>query len=159
MAITVTILVSPRSTSAASTAEIDRDVTAALQKLLGSEPAAKALADKASGILVFPSIVKGGFIIGGMYGEGALRVQGKTTGYYNAVAASYGLQAGVQTFGYAVFFMNEEKLKYLDESEGSAAGSLSTTSARADIYVFFFDQTGLMAGLGVQGTKISKIKP
>ena len=173
IAITVTILVSPRSTSAASTAEIDRDVTAALQKLLGSEPAAKALADKASGILVFPSIVKGGFIIGGMYGEGALRVQGKTAGYYNAVAASYGLQAGVQTFGYAVFFMNEEKLKYLDESEGweiggspslvvvnkGAAGSLSTTSARADIYVFFFDQTGLMAGLGVQGTKISKIKP
>src|SRR3989454_7195382 len=122
MAITVTILVSPRSTSAASTAEIDRDVTAALQKLLGSEPAAKALADKASGILVFPSIVKGGFIIGGMYGEGALRVQGKTTGYYNAVAASYGLQAGGQAVRDAGVFMNEGKLKYLGEREGWGNG-------------------------------------
>src|SRR5439155_26289811 len=94
MAITGTILVSPRSTSAASTAEIDRDVTAALQKLLCSEPAAKALADKASGILVFPSTVKGGFIIGGMYGEGALRRQGKAAGYYHAVESAFGLQPG-----------------------------------------------------------------
>lgn len=173
VAMALTALVSPCPATAASKAEIDHDVDASLQKLLDGEPKAKALAEKASGILVFPSIVKGAFLIGAMYGEGALRVKGKTAGYYNTVAASYGLQAGVQTFGYAVFFMNETKLKYLDESEGweiggapslvvvnkGAARSLSTTSARDDIYVFFFDQTGLMAGLGLQGTKITKINP
>lgn len=173
MAVAVATLLSPGMASAASKAEIDRDVDASLKILLDSEPDAKVLAETASGILVFPSIVKGGFIVGAMYGEGALRVKGKTAGYYNAVAASYGLQAGVQTFGYAVFFMNATKMKYLDESEGweiggapslvvvnkGAARSLSTTSVRDDIYVFFFDQTGLMAGLGLQGTKISKIDP
>jgi lipid-binding SYLF domain-containing protein len=173
MAVSVGAQLSPPMASAASKAEIDRDVDAALKVLLESETDARLLAEKAVGILVFPSIVKGGFIVGGMYGEGALRVKGKTASYYNAVAASYGLQAGVQTFGYAVFFMKEEKLKYLDESEGweiggapslvivnkGKSGSLSTTSARDDIYVFFFDQKGLMAGLGLQGTKISKIDP
>jgi len=172
-AIVAACLLAPGPAIAASAAEIDRDVDAALVKLYDSTPEAKEFAPKATGILVFPSIVKGGFILGAMYGEGALRVGGKTAGYYSAVAASYGLQAGVQTFGYAVFFMNAAKLKYLDESEGweiggapslvvmdkGKAGSLSTTSARDDIYVFFFDQTGLMAGLGLQGTKISKIKP
>ena len=64
------------------------------------------MAGIAKGILVFPSIIKGGFIIGGQYGEGALRVGGKTTGYYRSVAASYGLQAGAQSFGYALFFLS-----------------------------------------------------
>jgi lipid-binding SYLF domain-containing protein len=173
MAVAVTALLNPGMAGAASKAEIDRDVTASLKTLLDSDPDAKLLAEKAAGILVFPSIVKGGFIVGAMYGEGALRVKGRTAGYYNAVAASYGLQAGVQTFGYAVFFMSQEKLKYLDESEGweiggapslvvvnkGAARSLSTTSARDEIYVFFYDQSGLMGGLGLQGTKISKIDP
>jgi len=173
VAMALTVLMIPCQAIAASKAEIDRDVDAALIKLYQDSTEAKAFAERAAGILVFPSIVKAGFILGAMYGEGALRVKGKTAGYYNAVAASYGLQAGVQTFGYAVFFMNQEKLKYLDESEGweiggapslvivnkGVAGSLSTTSARADIYVFFFDQSGLMAGLGLQSTKISKINP
>ena len=173
IALAVIVFMSPHQAIAASKAEINRDVDAALVKLYSGSTEAKLLGEKAAGVLVFPSIVKGGFIIGGMYGEGALRVKGKTAGYYNAVAASYGLQAGVQTFGYAVMFMNEAKLKYLDESDGweiggapslvvvdkGAAGSLSTTSARDDIYVFFFDQSGLMAGLGLQGTKISKINP
>jgi len=173
VAMALTVLMIPCQAIAASKAEIDRDVDAALIKLYQDSTEAKAFAERASGILVFPSIVKAGFVLGAMYGEGALRVKGKTAGYYNAVAASYGLQAGVQTFGYAVFFMNQEKLKYLDESEGweiggapslvivnkGVAGSLSTTSARADIYVFFFDQSGLMAGLGLQSTKISKINP
>ena len=173
IALAVISSMSPHQAIAADKAEINRDVDAALVKLYSGSTEAKLLGEKAAGILVFPGIVKGGFIIGGMYGEGALRVKGKTAGYYNAVAASYGLQAGVQTFGYAVMFMNEAKLKYLDESDGweiggapslvivdkGAAGSLSTTSARDDIYVFFFDQSGLMAGLGLQGTKISKINP
>jgi lipid-binding SYLF domain-containing protein len=152
-------------------AEIDRDVDTALDKLYSHQPAAKVLAAEAKGILIFPGIVKGGLIIGGQYGEGALRVKGKTTGYYRSVAASYGLQAGVQKFGYALFFMTDSALAYLDKSDGWEIGvgpsivvvdegiakSLTTTTAKSDIYAFFFDQKGLMAGIGLQGTKITKL--
>ena len=152
-------------------AEIDRDVDAALDKLYSRSPAAKALAADAKGILVFPGIVKGGFIVGGQYGEGALRIKGKTIGYYRTVAASYGLQAGVQKFGYALFLMTDSALAYLEKSDGweigvgpsvvivdeGVAKSLTTTTAKSDIYAFFFDQKGLMAGIGLQGTKITKI--
>jgi lipid-binding SYLF domain-containing protein len=156
---------------AATAAEIDRDVDSALQKLYDKTPAAKELAKVAKGILVFPDIVKGGLIIGGQYGEGALRVNGKTVGYYSSVAASYGLQAGVQSFGYALFFITDSALAYLKKSEGweigtgpslvivdaGAAASLTTTTAKSDIYAFFFDQKGLMAGIGIQGSKITKL--
>jgi lipid-binding SYLF domain-containing protein len=163
----------PRPGHAGSAAEIDRDSTQALATLHSQSSEAKALAARAKGILVFPKIVKGGLIIGAQAGEGALRVGGKTAGYYNTVALSYGLQAGVQWFGYAMYFMNDSALKYLDESGGweigtgpsivvvdtGAAGSATTTSLKEDIYVFFFEQKGLMAGLGLQGTKITKINP
>lgn len=154
-------------------AEIQRDAEIALQKLYDRSPAAKKLSVVAKGVLVFPRIIKGGVIVGGQYGEGALFKQGKCVGYYNSVAASYGLQIGAQTFGYAMFLMTEGALTYLDESEGfeiglgpsfvvvdeGMAGSLTTTTAKEDIYAFFFDQEGLMAGLGLQGTKISPINP
>jgi len=156
---------------AASAAEINRDAAAALKLLYDSEPAAKALGAKAKGILVFPSILKAGFIVGGQYGEGALRKRDKTVAYYNTVAASYGLQAGAQSFGYALFFMTDSALKYLDKSDGWEIGTgpsivivdegmakgLTTTTLQKGVYAFFFDQKGLMAGLGLQGTKISKI--
>jgi lipid-binding SYLF domain-containing protein len=168
----VMVLFSVQAALAATAAEIDRDVDSALQKLYTKTPAAKELSKVAKGILVFPSIVKGGFIIGGQYGEGALREQGKTTGYYSTAAASYGLQAGVQSFGYALFFMTDSALKYLRESKGWELGtgpsivivdagfarSLSTTTAKSDVYAFFFDQKGLMAGIGIQGSKITKIQ-
>jgi lipid-binding SYLF domain-containing protein len=164
-------LVRPHPASAASAAELNRDAAAALKQLYDSEPAAKALGAKAKGILVFPSIIKAGFIVGGQYGEGALRKGDKTVAYYNTVAASYGLQAGAQSFGYALFFMTDSGLKYLDQSGGweigtgpsivvvdqGKAGALTTTTAQADVYAFFFDQKGLMAGLGLQGSKISRI--
>lgn len=154
-------------------AEIDRDVDNAMQKLYASSPAAKELSKIAKATLVFPRIVKGGLIIGGQYGEGALRAGGKTRGYYSTMAASYGLQAGVQSFGYAMFFMTDEALDYMKRSDGWEVGvgpsvvvvdegvakSLTTTTAKDGVYVFFFDQKGLMAGLGVQGSKIAKIEP
>ena len=157
---------------AASAAELNREAAAALKQLYDSEPAAKELAAKAKGVLVFPSILKAGFIVGGQYGEGALRKHDRTVAYYNTVAASYGLQAGAQSFGYALFFMTDSALKYLDKSGGweigtgpsivivdeGKAGALTTTTAQADVYAFFFDQQGLMAGLGLQGSKISRIK-
>jgi lipid-binding SYLF domain-containing protein len=158
--------------SAASAAEIEKGVNAALKKLYKSTPKAKELAAQAKAILVFPNVVKAGFVVGGLYGEGALRKEGKTVGYYSTVAASYGLQVGVQKYGYAMFLMNDAAIRYLDKSDGwevgtgpsivvvdkGAAGGFSTTNLRDDVYAFIFSQKGLMAGLGLQGTKITKIK-
>ena len=164
-------LVCPDPAIAASAAEIDRDVSAALKNLYVSSPTAKELSTTAKAILVFPSIVKGGFFVGGQYGDGALMKEGKTVGYYNSAAASYGLQVGLQKFGFALFFMKDSALEYLNESKGweigigpsivivdkGTARALTTTTAKDDIYAFFFDQTGLMAGMGLQGSKITKI--
>src|SRR5215469_17937440 len=94
----------------AEAAQIDREADAALKKLLEDTPEAEMFRKDAKGILIFPSIVKGGFIIGAHYGKGALRKGGSKAGYYSTVAASYGLQAGVQSFGYVLFFMNEKSL-------------------------------------------------
>jgi len=158
---------------AESASELDRDAKAALAKLYQEVPGAKQLGKAAKAILVFPIIVKGGLIIGGHYGEGALRQHGKTIGYYRLTAASYGLQAGAQSFGYALFFMTDAALKYLKDSDGWEVGvgpsvvvmdegmarSLTTTTAKDDIYAFIFGQKGLMAGLGIQGSKITRIQP
>jgi lipid-binding SYLF domain-containing protein len=156
-----------------SAAQIDRDSRAALSALYARTPGAKALGAKAVAILVFPSIAKAGLMIGGQYGEGALMRGGKTVGYYNTTGLSYGLQAGVQTYGYAMMFMNEGALKALDKTEGFEVGvgpsvvvmddgmAKTTTSMTIDkdIYAFVFSQKGLMAGLGLQGNKISRIQP
>lgn len=156
---------------AASAEEIDGGVNAALEALYNKYPAAQTLGKEAKGILVFPEIVKAGFIVGGLYGEGALRKGSKTAGYYNTVAASYGLQAGIQKYGYALFFMNDSDLSYLNKSDGWELGvgpnitvvdaglakSLTTTTRRSGVYAFFFSQKGLMAGLGLQGSKITKV--
>ena len=147
------------------------DANAALNKLYAKESVAKALSEKASGILVFPNIVKAGFIVGGHYGEGALLRDGKLVAHYNSVAASYGLQAGVQSFGYALFLMNDKTLQYLDSSDGWEIGvgpsivivdagkakSMTTLTLKDDVYAFIFNQQGLMAGLGLQGSKITKL--
>jgi hypothetical protein len=106
-------LANSNSVRAASAGEIDRDVSASLKQLQAQSPQVGALMQKAVGILVFPKIIKGGLVIGGQYGEGALRVSGKTTGYYAIAAASFGLQAGGQRFGYALLFMNSSALDYL----------------------------------------------
>jgi lipid-binding SYLF domain-containing protein len=163
----------PTVVQAATAREIDRSVTQSLATLNKSTPGAKALADKAVAVLVFPSIVKAGFIIGGQFGDGALRRRGKTVGYYRSLAASYGLQAGVQAFGYVLFFMDEASVQYLDTSAGWEIGTgpslvvldagfgkvLSTTTLKSGVYALIFDQKGLMGGIGIQGSKITKINP
>jgi len=157
---------------AASAADINRDASAALAKLYEKVPEAKTLGAQAKGILIFPSIVKAGFMVGAQYGEGVLRKKGKNAGFYNTVAASYGLQAGVQSFGYVLFFMTDSALAYLDKSEGFEIGvgpsivvldegkakTLTTTTGKSDVYAFIFSQKGLMAGLGLQGSKISRME-
>jgi len=166
------MFVCPDPAAAASASEINRNARSALAKLYAKSPAAKALGEKAKGILVFPGIVKGGFIVGGQYGEGALLMGGKTAGYYSTVQASYGLQAGLQKYGYALFFVTDKVMNWFLKSEGwelgvgptivvvdvGAAASMSTTTLQSEIYAFFFDQKGLMGGLGLQGTKVTKIR-
>ena len=166
----------PAEKQAASAAEantLDSDARAALQQLYATTPSARVLGEKAKGILVFPNIVKAGLMVGGQYGKGVLFKQGKIAGYYNTVAASYGLQAGAQSFSYAMFMMTDGALSYLDRSDGWEVGvgpsivvvdagvakSLTTTTAKEDIYAFIFGQQGLMAGIGLQGSKITKINP
>ena len=164
---------SPAAAQGDKAAKLDRDSRKALSNLSAKVPAAKALGAKAHAILVFPSITKAGLVIGGQYGEGALMKGGKTVGYYSTGGASYGLQAGAQKYGYALFFMKESALKEIDKASGFEVGvgpsivvvdegmgkSSTTTTMTSDIYAFIFSQKGLMAGLGIQGNKISKIKP
>jgi len=157
--------------AAADAQELDRDVDATLQQLYAENAAARLLRDHAKGVLVFPSMLKAGFMFGGQIGEGALRRGGKTVAYYNSVAASYGFQAGLQKFGYALFFLTDSALSYLDKSAGFELGvgpsivvvdagvakSMTTSTLTQDIYAFVFDQKGLMGGVGVQGSKIPRI--
>ena len=155
---------------------LDNDVHAAIAQLLESSPAAKRLAPSAQGALVFPNIVKAGFILGFKYGDGAL-VRAKEGGgyyiaaYYNITSASYGLQAGVQTFGYVMVLMTDAAVENVETSEGwelgvgptiviveaGVAKSLTTETAKSDVYAFTFGQQGLMAGLGLKGTKITRL--
>jgi lipid-binding SYLF domain-containing protein len=158
---------------AASKTIINKKVELALQNLAELAPASREVAKKAKAMLVFPDIIKGGLIVGGQYGEGALVINKKIVDYYNTVAASYGLQIGAQSFGFAMFFMTDAALQYLNKSSGwevgvgptivvvdkGAAKSLTSSTGKADIYAFFFSQKGLMAGLGLQGSKITKIHP
>ncbi|MCI0482752.1 MAG: lipid-binding SYLF domain-containing protein, partial [Candidatus Dadabacteria bacterium] len=111
------------SAHAASKDEINRKVTAALNTLYETTPGAETLASNAKGILVFPDIVKAGLIVGGQYGDGAMRKKGKTVAYYRSFAGSIGLQAGVQSFGYVLLFMDDESLEYLENSDGWEIGT------------------------------------
>jgi lipid-binding SYLF domain-containing protein len=171
VALTSTILAGQRPAMAADAKTIDRDARAALSALYDTTPAARILGEKAKAILVFPKILKAGFVVGAQHGKGALLVNGKTEAYYNISAASYGFQAGVQKFGYALFLMSDSARAYIDKSGGwelgagpsvvvvdaGVAKTLSTTTAKDDVYAFTFGQKGLMAGLGLQGTKITRV--
>jgi lipid-binding SYLF domain-containing protein len=162
---------SPRSVGAASAQELAREGQSALSQLYAGTQAARLLKDQAEAILVFPSMLKAGFMFGGQIGEGVLFRGGRAVAYYNSVAASYGFQAGAQRFGYALFFMNEKALEYLDKSGGFELGvgpsivvvdagmgkSMTSTTLTQDVYAFIFDQQGLMAGIGIQGSKITRI--
>jgi lipid-binding SYLF domain-containing protein len=164
----------PRSVVAGdNAAEITKNSQAALASLYEKVPKAKELGAKATAILVFPKVTKAGLVVGGQHGEGALLKGGNAVGYYSTTGASVGLQAGAQTYGYAMFFMNDNALKQLDKADGfevgvgpsvvvvdeGAAKNLTTTTMKDDIYALVFGQKGLMAGIGIQGNKISKITP
>lgn len=150
---------------------LEASARASYAELLAANDGAKLLEEEAVGVLVFPKILKAGLTFGGQYGEGVLFGGGEVMGYYNSLSASFGLQAGVQTFGYALIFTDADALDFVRKSTGWEIGlgpslviadrgigkSLTSTTVRSDIYAFVFDQKGLMAGSGLQGTKISPI--
>jgi len=168
-----TFILMPAQACAASAARISADARAALRDLYAGNPVARAIGRQAVAVLVFPAVTKGGFLVAAQHGEGALLTGSGTAGYYRSVAASYGMQAGIQKFGYALFFMNGKAMAYLGKEGGWELGSapslvvvdrgisksLGTTNLKKGIYAFFFNQTGLMGGLGVQGSKITQIHP
>ena len=158
--------------NAASAEDLNVDANQALQSLYKSNPTAEVLGKKAKAILVFPKILKAGLVFGGSYGEGVLLKGDQPKGYYNSVSASWGWQAGAESYGYVVFLMSNKAIKYLDQSKGwefgvgptvvavneGIAKNLSTSTLKNDAYAFIFDQQGLMASLSLEGTKISRIK-
>lgn len=159
---------------ASSSSEITRNANVALQSLYANNSEAWQLSRRAKGILVFPGVVKAGFLVGAQYGTGGVLFKhGRQSGFYNIVAGSYGLQVGVESFNYVMYFMDNESLNYLEKSQGWEVGvgptivvvdkgfgkSLTTTTAKDAVYSFIFGQKGLMAGIGMQGSKISKIDP
>lgn len=157
---------------AAAAEDLDKDAAQALQALYKSRPSAEAISKKAKAILVFPKIVKAGLVFGGSYGEGVLMKGAKVTEYYNSVSASWGWQAGAETYTYVVFLMSDKAVNYLAKSKGweigvgptvvvvndGAGKNFSTSTLKDDAYAFINDQQGLMASLSIEGTKISRIK-
>ena len=157
---------------AATAEDLNRDAAQALQTLYKTNPVAESLSKSARAVLVFPKIVKAGLVFGGSYGEGVLTKGSTFAGYYNSVSASWGWQAGAESYGYVVFLMNNKAVKYLDKSKGweigvgptvvvmdaGVAKNLSSTTLKDDAYAFIFDQQGLMVSLSIEGTKISRIK-
>lgn len=161
------------NTAGAATAEdLNAESRQALQVLYKATPFAETISHNAKAVLVFPKIIKAGLVFGGSYGEGELLRGKKVDGYYNSVTGSWGLQAGAQSYGYVVFLMNEKAVNYVLKTKGweigvgptvvvvdeGAAKNLSSSTLKDDAYAFIFDQQGLMAGVSIEGTKISLIK-
>jgi len=151
---------------------LQADAEAALKHLYATSPSAKTLGETAVGALVFPSVTRLGFIVGAQGGDGVLFQKGKVAGHYNTGAMSVGLQAGVQSYGYALFFMTDADLKYLKNTKGWSLGTgptvviagagagkdISTLTGQQGVYGFIFDQKGLMAGMALTGQKITRLK-
>ncbi|HUH60007.1 MAG TPA: YSC84-related protein [Candidimonas sp.] len=151
---------------------IDDDVNATLDRLYSTVKGAHELAGKARGMLVFPSVLAAGFVVGGEYGEGALRVGGKTVDYYSTLTGSFGLQIGAQSKAIIFLFMTEEALNTFRRSEGwtagvdasvavvniGANGAIDLNTATKPVNVIIMTNKGLMANLSVEGTKVTKLK-
>ena len=161
------------TTGGSDRANIDRDVTAAISDLYAKNPGSGALADNAVAMLVFPSITTAGFGIGGSYGTGAMREGGRTTAYYNLIAASFGFQLGAQSFSQVYFFNTAEALQTFRDTKGfeagagltavaadfGAGGDITSSTLQEPVVVITWGQSGLMAGATVEGVKMTEIHP
>lgn len=162
----------PTSALAASAKEIDTGVDEAIMKFEKEVKNGKSFLDSSKGMLVFPRVLKGGAGFGGEYGEGALRVAGKTTDYYSMLQGSFGLQLGGEVKTVVIVFLDEAALKGFRESEGwkagvdgsvslvtlGAGGTIDTQNLKDPIVAFVLGQKGLMYNLSFEGTKFSKKK-
>lgn len=171
-AVAMAVGVPTTQVQAATAQDLNQDATQSLETLYRKHPEAETLAKNAKAILVFPKIIKAGLVFGGSYGEGVMLKGGKPHGYYNSVSASWGWQAGAESYSYVVFLMNDKALDYLEKSKGWEVGvgptvvavnegvakNLSSTTLKDDAYAYIVDQQGLMASLSIEGTKISPIK-
>ena len=158
--------------NAATAEDLNQDAIRSLQTLYRSHPEAEQLASRAKAVLVFPKVIKAGLVFGGSYGEGVMLKDNKPSGYYNSVSATWGLQVGAESYGYAIFLMNDSALNYLENTRGWEIGvgpslvvvnegvgkNISTTTTKDDAYAYTFDQKGLRIGLSIEGTKISPIR-
>ncbi|HEX2447188.1 MAG TPA: YSC84-related protein [Methyloceanibacter sp.] len=171
--VAITIVTSLRPSEAASAAEIDRDANETLHSFVRQFEGARELANKAAGILVFPSVIKAGIGFGGEYGEGVLLNQQRVEGYYNLISASFGFQLGVQERSVIIMFMTDDALRGFEQRagwkvgvDGSVAiitvgvgGSIDTDKVVSPVIGFILDQKGLMYNLTLEGSKISRINP
>lgn len=159
--------------SAAGAKEIDIKVDGTLAKFTQKITGGAEFLKNAKAVLVFPDVVKAGFVVGGEYGKGALRHHGDTLGYYNVASASFGLQIGAQSYAIVMVFLNEDALAKFRNSKGWEAGvdgsvalaewgtgkDINTQNFSDPIVGFVLDNKGLMAGISLEGSKISKIDP
>jgi lipid-binding SYLF domain-containing protein len=162
---------SAQMANAATAKEIDVSVDVALENFAKEVKGAQEFLQSAKGVLVFPNVLKAGMGVGGEYGEGALRIKGKTVDYYNTASASFGLQLGAQKKTILLIFMQDEALKKFRKSEGWEIGvdgsvalltvgvgeSIDSTKIKDPIVGFVFSQKGLMYNLTLEGTKITKL--
>jgi len=151
---------------------IDASVDGTISRLYTTVPGSRELMSKARGVLVFPSVIQAGFIVGGQYGEGALRVGGSTVGYYSTVSGSVGLTAGGQSKAIIFLFMTQDSLDKFRNSDGWSAGGdasvalvkvgangiIDTTTATAPVQAFVLTNAGLMGDLSLAGTKVTRLK-
>lgn len=156
---------------AAKRRSIDSSVDDALSKLYAQVPGSREMTGKAKGVLVFPSVVSAGFVVGGSYGQGALRTGGKTEGYYSTTAASVGLLAGGESKAVYILFMNQQSLDKFRASKGWTAGAdasvtmikvgasaaIDTQTAQQPVVGYALSNVGLMANLSIDGTKVNKL--
>jgi lipid-binding SYLF domain-containing protein len=160
------------TTDSSKRQSIDASVDGTLSRLFTTVKGSRELVSKARGVLVFPSVLQAGFIVGGQYGEGALRVGGSTVGYYSTVSGSFGLQAGAQSKAIIFLFMTQDSLDKFRNTDGwsvggdasvalvkiGANGAIDTNTATAPVQVFVLTNAGLMGDLSLQGTKVSRLK-
>ena len=170
--LSIAALAGARIAQAAPADSLDQDARAALNALYAKSPAAKALGEKAKGVLVFPNIDKVAVLVGVQSGKGAMLADGKIAGHYRIDGVIAGLEAGGQSYAYAMFFMSDKALKNLQSTHGfeigadpnivildaGAAKEISTTTTQADVYGYVFNQQGLMGGVALQGLKITKVQ-
>ncbi len=150
---------------------IDGNVDGALSRLYAQDPSSRELIAKARGVLVFPSIVSAGFVVGGSYGQGALRMNGRSARYYSTAAGSVGLLAGAESKSVYILFMTQEALDKFQRSEGWTVGAdasvtvinvganaqVDSKTAQQAVVAYVLTNGGLMANLSLEGTKVTPL--